>query len=249
MAEMRAKIHPPGLLERRSGEHWAGRLYMRKVSPYATRLFVAAGIAPNHLTGLMIVAGILAGFALVWPGLPGAVLAAVLVQVYLLLDCSDGEVARWTERKSITGVYLDRVGHYFCEAALLVGLGFRASAGEPTGYAVLGMAAALGAVLIKAETDLVDVARARSGRSVVTESDVEPRNPGLARLRRAALVLRFYRIILAIELSFAVLLAAVVDAALGSLAATQVLTVVVAGVAGLQVVLHLISVLASRRLA
>jgi phosphatidylglycerophosphate synthase len=249
IAELRAKVHPPGLLERRSGEHWAGRLYMRRLSPYATRVFLTLGLSPNQLTGLMIVAGLAAGVALLWPGLPGAILAALLVQLYLLLDCSDGELARWTGRTSVTGVYLDRVGHYFSEAALLVGLGFRAAGGEPTGYAVLGLAAALGAILIKAETDLVDVARARSGRAAVTEEDAEPRAPTLARLRRVGLVLRFYRLILAIELSLVVVLVAVVDAVRGDLAATRVLVIATAVIAGVQVVLHLVSVLASRRLA
>ncbi len=248
IAELRAKSQPPGLLDRRSGEHWAGKLYMRKLSPYATRFFLTTGLSPNQLTGLMIVAGVAAGFVVVLPGLGGALLAAVLVQLYLLLDCSDGELARWTGQTSLAGVYLDRVGHYVCEAALLVGLGFRASEGTPTGYAVLGLAAALGAVLIKAETDLVDVARARSGLSAVTEEDVEPRAPGLARARRAAMVLRFYRIILAIELSFFIVGAAVLDLIFGDLAATRLLTVVVAVVAGVQVVLHLVSVLVSRRL-
>jgi phosphatidylglycerophosphate synthase len=248
IAEVRTKTQPPGLLERRSGEHWAGRLYMRRISPYATRLFAAWGFAPNQLTGLMIVAGVAAGFALLWQGLAGALVAAVLVQLYLLLDCSDGELARWTGKTSTTGVYLDRVGHYLCEAALLVGLGFRAAENEPNGYAVLGLAAALGAVLIKAETDLVDVARARSGMTAVTEDAVEPRGAGLAKLRRAALVLKFYRIILSIELSLIIVAAAVVDAIVGSLLATQVLTVAVAAVAIVQVVLHLVSVLVSRRL-
>ncbi|HEY6737213.1 MAG TPA: CDP-alcohol phosphatidyltransferase family protein [Actinopolymorphaceae bacterium] len=250
---MRAKIHPPGLLERRSGEHWAGRLYMRRLSPYATRWFLRLGLSPNQLTGIMILFGVGAGFAVVIPGLAGAVLAAVLVQIYLLLDCSDGEVARWTGRTSTAGIYLDRVGHYFSEAALLVGLGFRAAAGTADGpgavYAVLGLAAALGAVLIKAETDLVDIARARDGLAAVTEDSVEPRSAVLATARRAALVLKFYRLILAIELSLIIVVAAVVDALRGDLLATRVLVVACAVVAAVQVVLHLVSVLASRRLS
>lgn len=249
IAELRAKAHPPGLLERRSGEHWAGRLYMRRISLHATRGFLKAGLSPNQLTGIMIVFGVAAGFALLWPGLPGAILAAVLVQIYLLLDCSDGEVARWTGQTSTTGVYLDRIGHYLSEAALLVGLGFRAAENTAGGYAVLGLAAALGAVLIKAETDLVDVARARSGLTTVTEEAVEPKAAVLAKARRVALVLKFYRLILAIELSLIIVVAAVVDAVRGDLLATQVLTAACAAVAALQVVLHLVSILVSRRLA
>ena len=29
---MTGVIHPEGMLQRRSAEHWAGRLYMRKIS-------------------------------------------------------------------------------------------------------------------------------------------------------------------------------------------------------------------------
>jgi heme/copper-type cytochrome/quinol oxidase subunit 4 len=78
---------------------------------------------------------------------------------------------------------------------------------------------------------------------------VEPRTPGLASVRRAALALRFHRLIQAIELSLVIVVAAVIDALAGDLVATRVLTVAVAVVAAVQVVLHLASVLVSRRLA
>ena len=34
--EVREAGQPPQVLARLNDEHWAGRLYMRKVSPYAT---------------------------------------------------------------------------------------------------------------------------------------------------------------------------------------------------------------------
>ena len=123
LAELRPVVHPGGLKDRRSGEHWAGRIYMREISLRCTRLLVNTRITPNQYTGLMIVAGVAAGAALLIPGLAGAVAGALLIQVYLLLDCVDGELARWRQQTSITGVYLDRVGHYLSEAALLVGFG------------------------------------------------------------------------------------------------------------------------------
>src|SRR3954469_13717316 len=114
----------------------------------------------------MIVAGMAAGAALLVPGLAGGILGALLIQLYLLLDCVDGELARWRKQTSTVGVYLDRVGHYLSEATLLVGFGIRAAdvfhqdgAAIQWQWAFLGTLAALGAILIKAETDLVDVAR------------------------------------------------------------------------------------------
>lgn len=249
LAEFRHLAQPPSTLDRRSGEHWAGLLYMRRLSIYVTYALARTPISPNQVTGLMIVFGVLAGVVLALPGLWAALGAAVLIQIYLLLDCSDGELARYTGRTSITGVYLDRVGHYFAEAALLIGLGFRASQVWPDWYTVLGFAAALGAILIKAETDLVDVARARSGLAAATEEAAGRfRSAGLARARRVAAMLRFHRLVQAVELSLIALVAAVIDAVRGDLFVTQALVVACALVAAAQLVLHLVSILASRRL-
>ncbi|MBX6383554.1 MAG: CDP-alcohol phosphatidyltransferase family protein [Microbispora sp.] len=247
VAELRAVAQPQTTMDRRSGEHWAGLLYMRRLSIYATWLLAKTPISPNQVTGLMIVCGVAAGAVLALPGLWAALGAALLIQVYLLLDCSDGELARWTGRTSITGVYLDRVGHYFAEAALLIGLGFRASQTLPDWYTVMGVAAALGAILIKSETDLVDVARARSGLVATTEAAAQHfTSPRIALARRVAAALRFHRVIQAVELSLIAVVAAVLDS---WFSATRILVVACVVIAAVQLVLHLVSILASRRLS
>ncbi|MET8676597.1 CDP-alcohol phosphatidyltransferase family protein [Streptomyces sp. NPDC004647] len=255
LAELRPVVHPGGLKDRRSGEHWAGRIYMREISLRCTRLLVDTKITPNQYTGLMIVAGVAAGAALLVPGLTGAVLGALLIQLYLLLDCVDGELARWRKQTSITGVYLDRIGHYLSEAALLVGFGIRAAdifhtGGEPTQWlwAFLGTLAALGAILIKAETDLVDVARSRSGLSAVQDEASTPRSSGLALARKAAAALKFHRLVGGVEASLLILAAGIADYVHGDLLFTRIAVALLAAVAVLQTVLHLVSILASSRL-
>ncbi|SDK25920.1 CDP-alcohol phosphatidyltransferase [Nonomuraea maritima] len=250
VAELRRVAQPAGHLERRNGEHWAGVLYMRRLSIYVTWFLTKTPITPNQLTWLMTVAGVVSGVVLALPGLWAVVLSALLVQIYLLLDCSDGELARWTGKTSLTGVYLDRVGAYFTEAALLAGLGWRASEVLPDWYTVLGFAAALGAILIKAETDLVDVARAKGGLSSASEASVAQFRSGLLGLaRRIVGATKFHRIVQPVELSLLALVAAVIDAVRGDLMATRVLVVACVIAAGVQTVLHLVSILASRRLA
>ncbi|GII33190.1 CDP-alcohol phosphatidyltransferase family protein [Planotetraspora mira] len=247
VAELRAVAQPQTTMDRRSGEHWAGLLYMRHLSIYATWLLAKTPITPNQVTGLMIVSGVAAGAVLALPGFWAALAAALLIQLYLLLDCSDGELARWTRRTSITGIYLDRVGHYFAEAALLIGLGFRASETVPDWYTILGFAAALGAILIKSETDLVDVARARSGLVAATETSAGEFTSGrLGLARKVVGALRFHRVIQAIELSIIVVVAAVLDL---WFPATRILVVACAIIAAVQLILHLVSILASRRLS
>ncbi|MGW3665112.1 CDP-alcohol phosphatidyltransferase family protein [Streptomyces sp. NPDC005141] len=253
VAELRPVVHPPGVKDRRSGEHWAGRLYMREISLRCDRYLVNTRITPNQLTYLMTLCGVLAAPALLVPGIAGAVLGVVMVQLYLLLDCVDGEIARWKKQYSLGGVYLDRVGAYLTDAAVLVGLGLRAADLWGTGsvdwlWAFLGTLAALGAILIKAETDLVGVARHQTGLAPVEESASEPRSSGVALARKAAAALKFHRLILGIEASLLILVLAIADQIRGDLFFTRLGTAVLAGIAILQTVLHLVSILASSRL-
>ncbi|MER5849544.1 CDP-alcohol phosphatidyltransferase family protein [Streptomyces sp. NPDC002012] len=255
VAELRPVVHPDGVKDRRSGEHWAGRMYMREISLHIDPYLVNTKITPNQLTYLMVVVGVIGGAALLVPGLTGAILAVVLFQIYLLLDCVDGEVARWRKQTSITGVYLDRIGHYLCEAALLVGFGIRGADvfhqnGTSTNWlwAFLGTLAALGAILIKAETDLVDVARQRSGLPAVKDEASVPRSSGLALARRAAAALKFHRLVGGIEASLFILVAAILDVVHGDLFFSRLGIAILAGIAIVQTLLHLVSILASSRL-
>ncbi|MFF2651760.1 CDP-alcohol phosphatidyltransferase family protein [Streptomyces sp. NPDC058045] len=245
--ELRHVIHPPGKLDSRA-EHWAGRLYMRAVSLRVTRLLLPTRISPNQLTVVMVVAGVLSGAALLVPGLGGAVLAVVFMQLYLLLDCVDGEVARWRRQFSPLGVYLDRLGAYLADAAVMIGMGFRASSLGLDWYVVAGLAAGIGVLLLKSSSDLVHVARADSGMEKASDQSVVPRAAGLARLRRLASSVQIHRVCNGIEATLVLLVAAVADAALGGMAVTRVCVVVITAVVWLLVPAHIVSIVASSRL-
>jgi phosphatidylglycerophosphate synthase len=251
LAELRTGGQPQAIIDRLNDEHWAGRLYMRKFSPRATWVFARLGWSPNAVTCAYIACGLAAGVTAAFGGLVTGVAVAVLIQGYLLFDCSDGELARWSGRKSATGVYLDLVGHYLCEAALLIGLGLRAQ-GHLTDsgpYVSAGLAAAVLAMIVKAETDIVIVARAKEGLpATVGDEALQPTGSGLALARRAASVLRVHRITQVVELSVLILVTAVIDQIRGGLLATRVLVVACLAVSALMVVAHLGAIVASRRL-
>ena len=97
IAELRAATQPPSIFERNSGEHWAGRLYVRRLSPYLTRLLLRTPITPNGVTWLMIAerASRAAARADAGRRVLAAIGACLLIQLQILLDCSDGELARW----------------------------------------------------------------------------------------------------------------------------------------------------------
>jgi phosphatidylglycerophosphate synthase len=224
---------------------------MRKLSPAATWVFARLGWSPNAVTAAFIACGIAAGVVIAVGGLASAVGGALLIQAYLLLDCSDGELARWSKRTSAAGIYLDGVGHYLAEAALLAGLGVRAQ-GELTvsgRYVSAGLAAAVAAMLVKAETDNVVVARAKAGLTGGPgDAALAPRRGGLAAARRLASVLRVHRITHAVELSLLILLAAIADELRGGLLATRVLVVACLVVSVVMIAAHLVAIVASRRL-
>ena len=68
IAELRAATQPASIFARNSGEHWAGRLYVRRLSPYVTRALLPTGVSPNTVTWAMIVVGVLAAAVLTLPG-------------------------------------------------------------------------------------------------------------------------------------------------------------------------------------
>jgi phosphatidylglycerophosphate synthase len=246
--ELRSVCQPASTMSRRNGEHWLALLWLRDVSLRLTAVLIRTRVTANQLTAVMIGVGLLAAVAAALPGVPWALGAAGLVLVYFLLDLCDGEVARWRGTTSVTGVYLDRVGHYLVEAALFVGYGFRAGGQELGGWTTLGCLGALFVVLIKSETDLVDVARARSGLSAVADDQAELRYARIGAMRRAASVLRVHQTTGALESVGLLVIAAIVDSMLGGLTATRVLLAVLVTVAGIMVAAHLASILLSRRL-
>lgn len=248
VGELRRITQPQSLLDRPSGEHWAGRLYMRRVSPHVTRLALRLGLSANAVTWLMIAVGLAGAWAFALPG-PVALVGLVGIQLYLLLDCVDGEVARFTGTESIVGLYLDRWGHYVVEGSMFAALGVRAADGtEQLGYMVLGMAGAFLALLAKAETDLVDSARLQAGKGPMPDDAVTMQHTGMAAGRRLASYLPLHRLVHATEAAFAAVIVIVVDTARDDLWATRALIIVLVVVVALVVPLHLISILNSRRL-
>jgi phosphatidylglycerophosphate synthase len=250
--ELRAVTQPAAIFARNSGEHWAGRLYVRRVSPYLTQRLLRTHVTPDGVTGSMIAVGLAAAAVLTLPGVLAALAAAVLIQLQVLLDCSDGELARWLDRRSPRGVYLDRVGHWVTESALPIALGVRADGGwhSLAGWTTLGLVVAVLVLLVKGESALVVVARAESGRPPAqdTEAVAAPRQGLLRRARRALGYLPFFRAFVAVEATLLALLAAVVDALAGDLVGTRVLLTGLIPVAAITVAGHLVAILTSDRL-
>ena len=103
-------------------------VYMRYVcrflSIYMTRAILPTAITANQVSVAMIAMGFISGIFFLSP-MPGTfAVGAVLLQLWYLLDCMDGEVARYRHYKttgsviidkresSLTGLYYDMINHY-----------------------------------------------------------------------------------------------------------------------------------------
>ncbi len=248
MHELRSLAQPPSTLGRRNAEHWLSGVYARRVSIYATWLAVRAGISADAVTALMILVGLGGAVLVALPGFTGPAIGALLMQLYLVLDCSDGEIARCTSTESPRGVYLDRLGHYAIDATIFAAFGLRASESFSVPiWTMVGFTVAIVAVLIKVETDLVDVSRVRRGMGALP--DAPPAIRGTAGLLRGIVDrVPFHRILGAVEASMLILIAAIVDTQRGDLVASRSLLIVFASVAAIVFIGHLVSILSSDRL-
>ena len=255
IAELRSVAQPPEVRSRANAEHWTASLYLRDISPYLTWLLLKTSVSANGVTGLMILTGWATAFALLIPGIGGAALALVLGQMQMLVDCCDGEVARWRNTSSPAGVFLDKVGHYSTEALIPVMLGVRA-AGFPFEtpadflWTTLGLLLALVIVLNKALNDMVHVARANAGLTRLEDKRggvTAPRGRLVSRLRSAARFLPFHRLYHSVELTMLVFVFAAIGLFIGHGLADRILLVSLVPLSILALIGHFVAIMASKR--
>ena len=206
---MRPVCQPDSVVGRRNGEHWAGRLWGRKISLPITRLLAPTKVTPDGITSAMIMIGLLASVSLAIPGLVGAVGAAIAIQVYLVADCIDGELARWRGKTSMRGAYLDRLGHYVVEASLFCMYGFHVERTWSSPWTAASLGIGVLVVITKAETDLV-LAVGGTGSDVSAPEALEPRATSLRSLRRIVHPLRIHRLTGAAEATLLMVVAAAI---------------------------------------
>ena len=256
IAELRAVTQPVEISGRQNSEHWLGVPFFRKISPYQTRVLIKAGFSANGVTYLMITSGFMSGFVLLIPGLPGGLLAAFFGQLQMILDCSDGEVARWRQTSSPAGVFLDKLGHYIAEGFIPIALGVRAAGGiaevnsQNLRFVALGLLLSVLVLFNKALNDMVHVARAFNGLPKLPESPAvaAPKSSALAKLRSVVRLFPFNRIFHSIEMTLLIAIATITDIFVGDLVATQFLLQFMVVAAAVTVVGHVVAILNSSRL-
>jgi phosphatidylglycerophosphate synthase len=123
------------------------RVVNRRLSRPLTRLLIGLGISPNQVSLAALATGLAAAWAL-WDATPAsAVLGFLLYALAVVLDHSDGEVARLTFRESPLGGRLDFLVDVTMHAAAALAMGVTASRVDGGPGTLFGLAAAAGVVL------------------------------------------------------------------------------------------------------
>ncbi|MFI7602707.1 DUF5941 domain-containing protein [Actinoplanes sp. NPDC049681] len=91
-------------------------------SPLVTKLCARAGLTPSGVTALSVLFAVAAALAFWQASRPAMVAGAVLLYLGFVLDCVDGQLARYTRRFGAFGGWLDTMADRAKEYAVYAGL-------------------------------------------------------------------------------------------------------------------------------
>jgi len=99
---------------------------IRKISFYPTWLFLKIGISANQATFISIIVGVIGCSFLAFGNYGTRIMGALLVNFWIVLDCVDGNIARYEETFSNYGEFIDALGGYLLNAILFLSTGIAA---------------------------------------------------------------------------------------------------------------------------
>jgi len=125
-----AKLHDGRLrlkLANRSKDGFFSVFFLRKFSKPLTWLSVKLGITPNQITLISFAIGLYSAYSFSKGDFRSIFLGAFLLQVSIIVDCVDGELARYTRKFSNLGAWLDAVTDRVKEYLVFFGLAYGAA--------------------------------------------------------------------------------------------------------------------------
>jgi phosphatidylglycerophosphate synthase len=125
--EALAKIKIPMLrlkLANRANDGFFSVFFLRRVSKLLTWAAVKIGATPNQVTIASFAIGLYAAFLFAQGDTWSLIGGAILLQVSIIVDCVDGEIARYTRKFSELGAWLDAITDRVKEYAVFLGLAY-----------------------------------------------------------------------------------------------------------------------------
>ena len=127
--EALAKIKIPMLrlkLANRANDGFFSVFFLRRVSKLLTWAAVKIGATPNQVTIASFAIGLYAAYLFAQGDTWSLIGGAILLQVSIIVDCVDGEIARYTRKFSELGAWLDAITDRVKEYAVFLGLAYGA---------------------------------------------------------------------------------------------------------------------------
>lgn len=120
----------------------------RVLSIYITKLLIYTPLKPNHVTFIMVFWGFIVGFLFSIGTYWYMLLGAIVLEFLLVLDCVDGELARYKKIFSLNGIFLDSVAHLTNLAIPFIGITIGLYKSNPDIHVVLiGLSASVFSML------------------------------------------------------------------------------------------------------
>ena len=108
----------------KENDNWYGRYFVRKISIYITKLLLKTEVTPNQISGLSILIGIIAGIFFVFGNYWYTLVGALLLLLSNIVDCVDGEIARYRKSVSVAGKYIESLNDYIVHPFIFVCISF-----------------------------------------------------------------------------------------------------------------------------
>lgn len=105
-------------------EELSDLIFFRPLAAIFVEIIYPTNITPNQITTVALIIGVIGGWLYVFNTPFYLAIAATLLIVYDILDCSDGQLARLKKNGTFFGRILDGVSDYFVSTAIYLGIGF-----------------------------------------------------------------------------------------------------------------------------
>ncbi|MDD3228954.1 MAG: CDP-alcohol phosphatidyltransferase family protein [Oscillospiraceae bacterium] len=156
------------------------KMVVRRVSFVFTYLFVNLRITPWQASVLSAIVALLGAFLITLGGNATRVAGIICIQMWLVLDCVDGNIARVTHKCSEMGDFIDTLSGYVISAFAMLGIGIYAQ--QTTHFAyfqdnnaliILGALGAIGNVLARLihQNYMVTILRLQQNGKIVDNPD------------------------------------------------------------------------------
>lgn len=103
---------------------WYAKYVVRPFSIYITKILLYTSITANQVSFIGMIFGICGAFAIGYGTIQSGFVGVMLLQFSYLLDCIDGEIARYYKRSSVNGIFIDFLGHRIVIPLIFLGAAF-----------------------------------------------------------------------------------------------------------------------------